>query len=628
MLKRMLLLVALAASAAQLRADKSLYWKSVDVQANLDRDGRLHVVERQAIVFNGDWNGGYRRFNTRLGQDLDFESISRVDAGGAETPLVKGNLDNVDHWDWVDGQLRWRSRRPSDPEFDNTQITYVLRYTLSNILVARDGGWALDHNFIFPDREDRIEHFSLDLSFDPAWRVSGENPLHLERDSLMPGDNLVVTVPLQFTGTGAPAAVPHLLPFAVRAGLALVLGIAFLFLFFQFDSREKSLGRYEPLVPVSQIDRAWLEKNLLSMKPEVAGAAWDATTSAPEVGAVLARLVSEGKLESRVEKGGFLSRDVLHLKMLVDRGSFSGYEASLVNSLFVDGDETDTDKIRKHYSSSGFDPVSKIRDALTRDAARVGAVGSSAPPVRWKPSLLLLLVAIATLVFGATRGSLNTLVVAVAGGVTIALFFVSIITAAFYKNLVTGFGRAAFFTLVPMLAASVGAIVSMFRLPVGIVAAAGLVLFNLALWMLVFNTAKSKDGAERIAARKRLAAARAYFEQELRSEHPRLEDSWYPYLIAFGLGANVDKWFRSFGGRSMSHSGFGTSGSNYSSSSSTSPTAASGWTGGGGSFGGAGASGAWAAAAAGIASGVSAPSSSSSGGGGGGSSGGGGGGGW
>src|SRR5512140_1687988 len=105
MLKRMLLLVALVASAAQLRADKSLYWKSVDVQANLDRDGRLHVIERQAIVFNGDWNGGYRRFNTRVGQELDFESIGRVEPNGTEKPLVKGDLDNVDHWDWVDGQV-------------------------------------------------------------------------------------------------------------------------------------------------------------------------------------------------------------------------------------------------------------------------------------------------------------------------------------------------------------------------------------------------------------------------------------------------------------------------------------------------------------------------------------------
>lgn len=626
MLKRMLLLVAFVASAAQLRADKSLHWKSVDVQANLDRDGRLHVVERQSIVFNGDWNGGYRRFNTRLGQDLDFESIGRVDAG-AEKPLEKGNLDNVDHWDWVDGQLRWRSRLPSDPEFENTAITYVLRYTLSNILVARDGGWTLDHNFVFPDREDRIEHFSLDLSFDPAWQVTGDNPLRLERDSLMPGDNLVVTFPLQFTGSGAPAAVPHLLPFAVRAGLAIILGVAFLFLFFQFDSREKSLGRYEPLIPVSQVDRSWLEKNLLSMKPEVAGAAWDATTSAPEVGAVLARLVSEGKLESRVDKGGFFSRDVLHLKLNVDRNSLDGYESSLVNSLFVDGDETDTDKIRKHYSSSGFDPVSKIKDALTSDAARVGAVGSGAPPVRWKPAWLLFLAAVAMLVAGGFHGSMDTLVVAVGSGVTMALFLVSLIAAVAYRMRVVDFGGTAFFTLVPLLAASAGALIVSFTLPIGFLAAAGLVLLDIALWMLVFNTAKSKDGAERIAARKRLAAARAYFEQELRSENPRLEDSWYPYLIAFGLGANVDKWFKSFGGRSLPRSGFGTSDSNYSSSSSS--TSSSGWTGGGGAFGGAGASGAWAAAAAGIASGVSAPSSSSSGGGGGGgSSGGGGGGGW
>lgn len=629
MLKRLIFFLALIASSALLRADeKSLYWKNVGVDAMLDRDGRLHVVERQAIVFNGDWNGGYRRFDTRLGQDLAFESISRVDAGGSERALEKGNLDAVDHWDWVEGQVRWRSRLPSDPPFENAEITYVLRYTLSKILQKRGDDWALDHNFIFPDRNERIEHFALDLRFDPAWRVTGENPFHLERESLMPGDNVVVTVFLQFAGSGEPAAVLRRLPFAVRSALAFFLLAAIVFFYVRFDAREKSLGRYEPLTPPSQIDREWLEQNLLIVKPEVAGAAWDDTTAAPEVGAILARLVSEGTLESRVEKGGFFRSDVLHLKLKVDRNSLDGYESALVESLFFSGDETDTQKVRDHYKSSGFDPVSRIREPLKQAAAEVGGRHGSAPPVKWKPLVLLTVAAVAVLVAGAFRGSLDTLVVAAGSGVTIALFIVALVAAITYRKRVVGFLGPAFWLLVPLLGATAGTLAILFNAPVGIVAATGLVLFDIALWGIVFNAAMSRESVERIAARKRLASARGYFENELRSESPRLEDSWYPYLIAFGLGANVDRWFRSFGGRtsSYSRSDFGASGSNYSSSSSSS---SSGWTGGGGAFGGAGASGAWAAAAAGIASGVAAPGSSSSGGGGGGgSSGGGGGGGW
>lgn len=102
-----------------------------------------------------------------------------------------------------------------------------------------------------------------------------------------------------------------------------------------------------------------------------------------------------------------------------------------------------------------------------------------------------------------------------------------------------------------------------------------------------------------------------------------LEDSWYPYLLAYGLGPEVDRWFRAFGGIGQSHlrtSSFGSSGSQ-----------STGFTCGGGTFGGAGASASWGAAISSIAGGVPTPGSSGSGGGGGGGgggSGGGGGGGW
>ena len=50
---RRLLLVVLLAVAAQPLSAKSLYWRALDVTAQLDADGRLHVAERQAMVFDG-----------------------------------------------------------------------------------------------------------------------------------------------------------------------------------------------------------------------------------------------------------------------------------------------------------------------------------------------------------------------------------------------------------------------------------------------------------------------------------------------------------------------------------------------------------------------------------------------
>ncbi|HSN68668.1 MAG TPA: DUF2207 domain-containing protein, partial [Thermoanaerobaculia bacterium] len=81
-----LLLCVLFAPA--LLAQRSLSWSSVDVEAKLDADGRLHVRERQVYVFDGDWNGGERTFRLEPGQELEFHSMARIDpATGTEIPL-------------------------------------------------------------------------------------------------------------------------------------------------------------------------------------------------------------------------------------------------------------------------------------------------------------------------------------------------------------------------------------------------------------------------------------------------------------------------------------------------------------------------------------------------------------
>jgi hypothetical protein len=163
------------------------------------------------------------------------------------------------------------------------------------------------------------------------------------------------------------------------------------------------------------------------------------------------------------------------------------------------------------------------------------------------------------------------------------------------------------------------------------VALAGLTLLCLAFVNSILNAAKSRQGREKIAERRRLGAAREYFRRQLKQPQPELRDAWFPYLIAFGLGSHMDRWFRAFGGERRSSSNGSFTSVSHGSSRSSGPS----WTGfgGGGGFSGGGSSGSWTAAVSGIAAGVSAPSKSSSGGGSSSSSsssssGGGGGGGW
>ena len=81
-----LLLISPWFGTAQADANRSLYWDTLDVVAHLDADGRLHVRELQRIVFDGNWNGGERRFYLGDDQELFLERIVRIDAQGEEHP--------------------------------------------------------------------------------------------------------------------------------------------------------------------------------------------------------------------------------------------------------------------------------------------------------------------------------------------------------------------------------------------------------------------------------------------------------------------------------------------------------------------------------------------------------------
>ncbi|MBI4523288.1 MAG: DUF2207 domain-containing protein [Deltaproteobacteria bacterium] len=609
---------------------RELEWRALDVIARLDRDGRLHVIERHAMLFTGDWNGGERRFRLEFGQQLKLHRVSKVDpVSNTESALSRGDLSQVDHFAWHDSTtLRWRSRRPGDPPFKRTEIVYVLEYSLSNILVPEKNGFFLDHDFAFPDRPGPIRAFSLQLQIDPAWRPLIAFPKVLQLGSLLPGQDVVLAVPFEYVAQGRPAAVRMGASAATRYALIIILLAALTFGYGHFYRREKSLGRFDPLLPIDAIDEKWLRGNLLQMPPEVAGAAWDDTTAAPEVAAVLARLVTEQKIRTHIEKkGGWIFRkDVLHLDLLAERENLNRYETNLVNALFFNGSSTDTERIRKRYRSRGFDPASKIRSSLSSLVKRLIRLEPKPPQPSRQLAIAAMAAGLAFLSFAVFLGREEGVFALTVVGLT-AVFYAAAARQATLSRKYVMFVRLRLIKcLLPILAYLIAAMLLVATNPFQLSGflLSGTALLGFAAFLDVLKKAMCQDGRERIALKKRLASARRYFIQQLKLPRPQLKDEWLPYLIAFGLGPDVDRWFRAYGGSvtaAVSASDFGSSISQ-----------AGGWTGGGGRFGGAGATGSWAAAVGDVASGVSSSSSGSSGGGGGssggGSSGGGGGGGW
>jgi len=310
-----LVVLSLSVPGAAL-AQRELNWDSIEVTAHLDATGNLRVTETQTMRFSGDWNGGERKFNIRPRQKLAFTGIYRNTGGGWSAMTEDAKLDDIDDYSWADRQtLRWRSRRSSDPDFVNTAILYELRYTLSRILLKDGDAYLLDHDFAFPDRYGIINRFALRLTFDPAWQPMSDVRDVYTAAALPPGKGFVVRLPLRYTGVLVPSTLDLSRPREIVIAVAILLGVTALAVLW-FFVREESDGRFAP-VATEQIDEPWLREHILKYPAEVVGAAWDETIGAPEVVALIGRMVAEGKLESALVDGGGSPSMTLRLK--VDR---------------------------------------------------------------------------------------------------------------------------------------------------------------------------------------------------------------------------------------------------------------------------------------------------------------------
>ena len=585
-------------------AERALHWRALDVTARLDANGALHVVERHAMVFTGDWNGGERVFRVASGQHLSLESVRRLDPlTGAAVELVGGDVDFVDHYKFTDGTLRWRSRMPSNPPFSNTQLVYEIAYTLDRVLLKGGDVYTLDHNFALPDARQMIQAFSIELDLDPAWVPPPNFVRRRSAGPLPPGSNYTVRVDLRHTGAAMPLVMRYVATPPMQLLLFGILLVATGAIGTGFVRRESALGRFAAPPPVGSIDAAWLQQHVFDLPAEHVGALWDESVGGPEVSALLARLTAEKKIESW-SQGGELS-----LRLLRPIDSFSGYEAALLRGLFFDGrTETSTKAVKDHYATTGFDPAATIKADLLKVVAAHAESQETAPSPSARLTFALFGSAFALALFAVFDGDVETSAVMWAVLPLAILWLIGIIAGVVYQTRVERLGRwASSFAFVPVffLASAAVAIGSRESHPPVLLAA--LLLLQIAIVNNIFNVAKTRQGARTLARRRQLASARQYFAQELQQARPRLEDAWFPWLVAFGLTADVDRWFFAHGPspsptdddtRWMVRDRDYMATSSYRSS----------WGGssfmGGGLSGGAGASGTWGTAAEGLAVGV------------------------
>lgn len=528
-----ILLIAVAMNDAGAQ-ERTLVWKSLDVTAKIDRDGIMTVSERHRMLFDGAWNGGERKFRVAPGQIFQFERITWVHPDtGLGFPLIAavGSVP-LHHYVLNGNTLRWRAREETDPPFNNRELTYVIDYVLMNVIVKEGEGYSLEHDFAFGEREGVIESFTLDLEFDPAWKLPEGFETHIERKIVPPGESVIVDILLGWTGEGqpaylgadaavyaaqpveeqeAPAPGAPALPMPVRMG---ALGLFFLILLafrLWFVRREERLGRYA----TPEVNRLWIERTLLPIKPEVVGTAWDDSTGQAEVAALIARMAIEQKLENQPGQ-------TPRLKLLVPRESLEGYEREFIDRLFVSGEEITPAELKKVYAATGFNPEEPLRRPLSDAAAKI--VGASK-----FVSGCAAVVAAVILIAVTSPGPFSK----IAG---VAAFLFSVALAAIYRTQLGGQTSAAFLPVPLALFAIVVALTAASELSLAIALLATLFLVNIVLYIGAWTASPDE-----LAMLKGLRAARDYF-RDLLEKKEEIEERWIPYILAFGLGDDLDRW--------------------------------------------------------------------------------------
>jgi uncharacterized membrane protein YgcG len=288
---------------------------------------------------------------------------------------------------------------------------------------------------------------------------------------------------------------------------------------------------------VPRDQRQWVDELLSKLDAEVVGVAWDGVVGQDEVAAILARMTAEGKITSSTEKGDMI------LKLEVPYATLRGYEADLIQALFLGKNETTTRAVREYYAASGFDPARVIQHNL--HSALYGLP-------QWEDQergewVVFWILAALTFVLAIAGGSRSE----VDAGLAFMFGFLAIIGGGLTMLFTIGAKRALtavgirFFLglLVPFCGVTLAAFgivngpaIRMHHLTAMMLASAALTLVVLAVERMKIDHTRQK-----VEFRKNLAAAREWLKAQVSTAGAPIPDLWIPYLYALRL-ANQYSW--------------------------------------------------------------------------------------
>ena len=184
------------------------------------------------------------------------------------------------------------------------------------------------------------------------------------------------------------------------------------------------------------------------------------------------------------------------MRLLVPLERLEGYDEDLLKAFFFGGrKETDTDAVRKHYKTTGFDPVSKIKPGLEAklNQYQPDFHVKSQKPSPW-PTLGLFLTGAAALALAAFAGGEEGGKIVGMGIAHAILFLIGALCAlSFQKRIDRLDAFSPIFLWVPVVLLYFAWTAARDGMRSGLFLIAGLLLIRLGIVNSVFNIAKIRE---------------------------------------------------------------------------------------------------------------------------------------
>ncbi len=331
-------------------AARELHWDRMQVDLKLTPRGDLEVVEHLGYVFNGAWNGGYRRLPLAWVEGYSGIAVAQDGYG----PYRRGDIRRVGRFQVRSfGNavvVKWRSRSPSDPPYRDAHVGFTFSYTARGVVRYGKRFDMLRWNCVFPDRPSSIGVAEASLRLPPGIdpgrvranlatfstssrvTVGPDGVIHAVARNLRPGDAMQLTVSFP---TGIVARRFHRRQWGNRVGVWW-LALAILLAGLTIHTVRFVRHGHDPDAPFSI---KYLTRPPEGVDPALAGGL-DAVVGLPEIMGTILDLARRGILiiEEVPEKVfGIFDRPKVTISRVAEGGPLEPWERTILDGLTLHG---------------------------------------------------------------------------------------------------------------------------------------------------------------------------------------------------------------------------------------------------------------------------------------------------